>query len=62
VIVVGTGVLLGTAEADHEDHARCAGFVRHQQDEMRVPAPVIPETAWEIERISDLPPRRPSSA
>jgi len=50
LIVVDTGVLLGAADADDQDHDRCAGLLREHRGEFRVPAPVVPETAWQIER------------
>ena len=49
-IVVDTGVLLAAADADDDDHERCSRFLRDHRGELTVPAPVIPETAWQIER------------
>ena len=46
-VVVDTGVLLAAADTADDDHQRCAGLLRaHRGD----PAPVIPETSWQIER------------
>jgi predicted nucleic acid-binding protein len=49
VIVVDTGVLLGAADADDADHDRCSAVLRDHRGELRVPAPVVVETAWQIE-------------
>ncbi len=50
MIVVDTGVLLGAADAGDHDHERCSELLRDHRGELSVPAPVIPETAWQIER------------
>jgi uncharacterized protein len=50
MIVVDTGVLLGAADASDNDHDRCAQLLREHRGELQVPAPVVPETAWQIER------------
>lgn len=50
MIVVDTGVLLGAADADDCDNDRCAQLLRDYRGELFVPAPVVPETAWLIER------------
>lgn len=49
MIVVDTGVLLGAADGDDADHDRCAGLLRSERGQLVVPAPVVPETAWQIE-------------
>jgi uncharacterized protein len=49
-IIVDTGVLLAAADTDDADHDRCAALLRDHPGELHVPAPVIPETAWQIER------------
>jgi uncharacterized protein len=41
---------LGAADADDQDHARCAELLRAHRAQLQVPAPVIVETAWQIER------------
>ena len=50
MIVVDTGILLGAADADDEDHEACARVMRDNRGALRVPAPVLPETAWQIEQ------------
>lgn len=50
MIVVDTGVLLGAADADDQDYQRCSALLRARRGELNVPAPVIVETAWQIER------------
>jgi uncharacterized protein len=59
MIVVDTGVLLGAADADDADHEICSRVLREQRGELHVPAPVVPETAWQIER--NLGPRAEAS-
>jgi uncharacterized protein len=49
-ILVDTGVLLAAADTDDAEHRRCAELLRNRRGELQVPAPVIPETAWQIER------------
>jgi predicted nucleic acid-binding protein len=49
-ILVDTGVFLAAADADDDDHERCSRLLRDRRGELTVPAPVIPETAWQIER------------
>lgn len=49
-VVVDTGVLLGAVDADDADHHRCAGLLRERRGHLIVPAPVVPEVAWQIER------------
>jgi predicted nucleic acid-binding protein len=48
-IVVDTGILLGAADSDDDDHQVCADVLREHRGQLVVPAPVIPETAWQIE-------------
>jgi uncharacterized protein len=49
-VVVDTGVLLAAADRDDADHLRCAELLRRHRGALVAPAPVIPETAWQIER------------
>jgi len=49
-IVVDTGVLLAAADTDDADHDACAQLLRDHRGQLLVPAPVIPETCWQIER------------
>jgi len=49
-MIVDTGVLLGAADTDDADHVRCAQLLRGQRGQLKVPAPVIAETSWQIER------------
>jgi len=50
MIVVDTGVLLAAADADDADHSECAQLMRARRGQLKVPAPVITETAWQVER------------
>lgn len=54
-VVVDTGVLLAAADQDDADHAACSELLRDHRGQLVVPAPVIPETAWQIE--TNLGPR-----
>lgn len=49
-VIVDTGVLLAAADNDDEDRDRCSELLRAHRGELWAPAPVIPETAWQIER------------
>jgi len=49
-VVVDTGVLLAAADADDDDHEVCARLLREHRGKLWVPAPVIPECAWQVER------------
>lgn len=49
-ILVDTGVLLGAADADDNDHDLTARFLAGTTDELLVTVPVIAETSWQIER------------
>jgi len=49
-IIVDTGVLLAAADTDDTDRDRCSKLLRDHRGDLHVPAPVIPETAWQIER------------
>jgi predicted nucleic acid-binding protein len=49
MIVVDTGVLLAAADADDADHVACARLLREHRGQLKVPAPVVPETAWQVE-------------
>jgi predicted nucleic acid-binding protein len=50
LIVVDTGILLGAANVNDADHDRCAEVIRDNKGHLRVPGPVVPETAWQVER------------
>ena len=50
MIIVDTGVLLGTADEDDQDHQRCAQLLRSHRGQLIVPAPAVAESAWQIER------------
>lgn len=50
MIGVDTGVLLAAADADDADHQSCAQLMLSHRGEMAVPATVIVETSWQIER------------
>lgn len=49
-VIVDTGVLLAAADHDDADHAACAAVLRENRGNLVVPGPVVPETAWQIER------------
>lgn len=49
-VVIDTGVLLAAADADDSDHVACARLLREHRGELWVPAPVVPECAWQVER------------
>lgn len=49
VVVVDTGVLLVAGDADDADHVACSQLLRDYRGRLRVPAPVVPETAWQVE-------------
>jgi predicted nucleic acid-binding protein len=49
-VLVDTGVLLAAADRDTSDHARCSAVLRDHAGDLAVPGPVVPETAWLIER------------
>lgn len=48
-VVVDTGVFVSAADTDEPRHDQCAELLDRHQDELVVPAPVVPETAWLIE-------------
>ncbi|HTX01673.1 MAG TPA: PIN domain-containing protein [Acidimicrobiales bacterium] len=48
-LIVDTGVLLAAADEDDADHERCANLLLERRGELKVPAPVVPECAWQIE-------------
>jgi uncharacterized protein len=50
VIAIDTGVLLAAADSDDQDHHRCAQLLRDYHGQLAVPASVIVETSWQIER------------
>jgi predicted nucleic acid-binding protein len=43
-------VRLAAADQDDADHLVCAELLRDHRGELVVPGPVVPETAWQIER------------
>ena len=49
-VIVDTGVLLATAESDVSKRFSCSELLRTHRGKLWVPAPVIPETSWQIER------------
>jgi predicted nucleic acid-binding protein len=49
-VLVDTGVLLAAADEDDADYATCSQVLRDHRGQLVVPAPVITETAWQIER------------
>lgn len=49
-VIVATGVSLAAADADDADHQACVGVLRDRGGELKVPAPVVSECAWRIER------------
>lgn len=55
MIVVDTGVLFAAADRRDQDHAACTALLEgYRPDELIVPAPVLPETAWLIQaRLGD---------
>jgi hypothetical protein len=48
-IIVDTGVLMAAADADDADQVTCSRLLREHRGHLKVPAPVIPETAWQVE-------------
>jgi predicted nucleic acid-binding protein len=50
VIVLDTGVLLAAADTADADHEVCSRLLREHRGQLRAPAPVVPECAWQIER------------
>lgn len=48
-LIVDTGVLLAAADEDDADHDACASLLLERRGELKVPAPVVPECAWQIE-------------
>ena len=50
MIVTDTCVVLAAADSDDQDHLRCAQLMRDHHGQLAVPAPVIVETSWQIER------------
>ncbi len=49
-ILADTGVLLGGIDADDATHDRCAAVLNDHAGQLLVPATVIAETAWQLER------------
>jgi predicted nucleic acid-binding protein len=49
-VIVDTGVLLAAADESDADHAASSQVLRDHRGQLVVPAPVITETAWQIER------------
>lgn len=60
-VVVDTGVLLAAADHDDADHAACASLLREHRGQLVVPGPVVPETAWQIERNLSYAPTKGTS-
>lgn len=50
-LVVDTGVLLAAADEGETHHAACASLLVANVGGLHVPAPVVAETAWMIERV-----------
>jgi predicted nucleic acid-binding protein len=50
LVLVDTGVFVAAADRDTADHARSSAVLREHGGTLTVPAPVVPETAWLIER------------
>ncbi len=50
IVVVDTGVLLAVADTADADHEVCVALVSEHAGGLRVPAPVVPECAWQIEQ------------
>lgn len=49
MIVLDSGVLIAAADSDDGWHAQAAAIVEgHPADQLVLPAPVVPETAWMI--------------
>ena len=48
-ILVDTGVLVSAADTDEPRHDSCGALLRRHRGRLKVPAPVVPETAWLIE-------------
>jgi predicted nucleic acid-binding protein len=42
-------LLLAAADADDAHHAVCSQLLREHRGQLKVPAPVVPETAWQVE-------------
>ncbi|WKX70732.1 type II toxin-antitoxin system VapC family toxin [Streptomyces sp. XD-27] len=49
-LLLDTGVLYAIADDGDDDHRRCWDFVAAWRGRLLVPAPVVAETAWLIER------------
>lgn len=49
-ILVDTGVLLGAIDADDADHQAAVEVLDRYTGQLLVPATVIAETAWQVER------------
>lgn len=58
-VIVDTGVLLGAADIDDQEHITCTRILQEHRGELVVPGPVVPETAWQIE--TNLGPRSEAS-
>jgi predicted nucleic acid-binding protein len=50
MIVVDTGPLVATLDADNVDHSRCRRLLEHHRGPLLVPAPVLTEVCWLLER------------
>jgi predicted nucleic acid-binding protein len=61
MIIADAGPLIAAADADDKHHQVCAELVWQHQDELIVPATVVVEVSWHLERHLGLPARLPSS-
>jgi predicted nucleic acid-binding protein len=50
VIVVDTGPLVAALDADDADHGRCLELLERHPGPLMVPAPVLTEVCWLLER------------
>jgi predicted nucleic acid-binding protein len=48
-VLVDSGVFIAAADRDQPAHGICARVLREHRDQLIVPSPVVPETAWFIE-------------
>ena len=49
-MIVDAGPLIAVADADDADHKRCVGLMARHRGERYVPAPVVTEVCWLLER------------
>ncbi|HZW99492.1 MAG TPA: PIN domain-containing protein [Trueperaceae bacterium] len=50
MIVIDTGPLVAALNADDKDHERCVRLLETHQGRLLVPAPVLTEVCWLLER------------